>query len=184
MGCAHHMHPRSCSPLIMLLAGSSQQNCHGSTADTTASLDPAAHASPAPLQPTTAAGERSSSSTGADWEQSDEWEPDLTALRKASSLQREAAAGAITNGQLQQEAAPAAAGPPSGGGSWRSNSSAATGANSSSWRAGSSGTRTAGSTPSRPRGRGESRLDAASDSDTEWESILGGVLALGFACYL
>eukprot|EP00878_Enallax_costatus_P026619 GHUV01028572.1.p1 GENE.GHUV01028572.1~~GHUV01028572.1.p1 ORF type:complete len:273 (+),score=92.29 GHUV01028572.1:214-1032(+) len=164
----------------------SQQSSTDSAADTSASGAAVLQALPPANQPAAcvlaAAGERSSSSAGADWERSDDWEPDLTALRKASSLQREAAAAAVANGRLQEEAAPSPAAAPVGSGSsWRSTSSAATGPNSSSWRAGSSGgsrpgssgARTLGTTPSRPRGRGESRLDAASDSDTEWESILG-----------
>lgn len=124
--------------------------------------------------------EQSSSSAGADWDKSDDWEPDLTALRKAANLPRETAAVAATaNGQVE----PQAGGPQGSGGSWRSGSNAATRTSSSSGRPASAGGRphsssgrTPETTPPRPRGRGESRLDAASDSDTEWDSISGETL--------
>lgn len=112
--------------------------------------------------------------SGEAWDRSDDWEPDLSHLRKASSLQRETAAvTAATAGPTEQ---PCSLQP-----SQVADHSRKVQQNSDSWQSGRtegcssrlsrSGSRSAGGTPSRPRGRGESRLQASSDSESEWDSI-------------
>jgi hypothetical protein len=107
-------------------------------------------------------GQQQQSDGAEGWDNSDDWEPDLSALHTAGSFERKS-----QQRQVQQASSASTAG--------RSSFSKAD--RSSDWRRPSS---SAGSRPSsQPRGRGDSKCGAASDADSDsgWE--LAGARAYG-----